>query len=35
LGLKPDSSFKEIIQQYIEDCKLPYYPSHALDGLKK
>jgi nucleoside-diphosphate-sugar epimerase len=35
LGLKPDASFKDIIQQYIEDCKLPYYPSHALDGLKK
>jgi len=35
LGLKADASFKEIIQQYIEDCKLPYYPSHALDGLKK
>jgi hypothetical protein len=35
LGLKPDASFKDIIQQYIDDCKLPYYPSHALDGLKK
>jgi nucleoside-diphosphate-sugar epimerase len=35
LGLTPDASFKEIVKQYIEDCKLPYYPSHALDGLKK
>ena len=35
LGLKPDASFKDIILQYIEDCKLPYYPPHALDGLKK
>jgi len=35
LGLKPDASFKEVIKQYIEDCKLPYYPTHALDGLKK
>ena len=35
LGLKPDASFKEVIKQYIEDCKLPYYPPHALDGLKK
>lgn len=35
LGLKPDNSFKDIIQQYIDDCKLPYYPSQALDGLKK
>jgi nucleoside-diphosphate-sugar epimerase len=35
LGLKPDASFKDIIQQYIDDCQLPYYPSHALDGLKK
>lgn len=34
LGLKPDASFKEVIKQYIEDCKLPYYPPHALDGLK-
>jgi nucleoside-diphosphate-sugar epimerase len=35
LGLHPDASFKEIVKQYIEDCKLPYYPAHALDGLKK
>jgi nucleoside-diphosphate-sugar epimerase len=35
LGMHPDASFKEIVKQYIEDCKLPYYPVHALDGLKK
>jgi len=35
LGLKPDTSFKDIVQQYIDDCKQPYYPATALDGLKK
>jgi hypothetical protein len=35
LGLKPDASFKAIIEQYIADCRAqPGYPPNALDGLK-
>ena len=34
LGLCPDSSFKTIIEQYIEDCRQPTYPADALRGLK-
>lgn len=34
LGLKADSSFEAIIEQYIEDCKTrPGYPAGALNGL--
>ena len=35
LGLKSESSFEAIIEQYIEDCKTrPGYPAEALNGLK-
>ena len=35
LGLKADSSFEAIIEQYIADCKTrPGYPAEALNGLK-
>ena len=35
LGLRPDTSFESIIEQYIEDCKTrPGYPAEALNGLK-
>lgn len=35
LGLKAESSFEAIIEQYIEDCKTrPGYPAEALNGLK-
>jgi len=33
LGLKPDASFKAIIEQYIEDCRSPAYPVGALQGM--
>ena len=34
LGLKPDASFKAIIEQYIDDCRSrPGYPADALRGL--
>lgn len=33
LGLKPDASFKAIIEQYIEDCRSPAYPAGALQGM--
>jgi nucleoside-diphosphate-sugar epimerase len=33
LGLRPDASFKSIIEQYIEDCRKPGYPVDALQGL--
>jgi nucleoside-diphosphate-sugar epimerase len=35
LGLRPDASFKAIIEQYIEDCRQPSYPEHALQGIKR
>jgi nucleoside-diphosphate-sugar epimerase len=35
LGLRPDASFKAIIEQYIEDCRQPSYPADALRGLKR
>ena len=35
LGLRPDASFKAIIEQYIEDCRQPSYPADALKGLKR
>jgi nucleoside-diphosphate-sugar epimerase len=35
LGLRPDASFKAIIEQYIEDCQQPSYPADALRGLKR
>jgi nucleoside-diphosphate-sugar epimerase len=35
LGLRPDASFKAIIEQYIEDCRQPTYPANALQGLKR
>lgn len=35
LGLRPDPSYKAIIEQYIADCRQqPGYPPNALDGLK-
>ncbi|PUE06838.1 NAD-dependent epimerase [Limnohabitans sp. T6-5] len=35
LGLKANSSFEAIIEQYIADCKTrPGYPAEALNGLK-
>jgi nucleoside-diphosphate-sugar epimerase len=34
LGLRPDASFKSIIEQYIEDCRTPGYPADALQGLR-
>ena len=35
LGLKAESSFEAIIEQYIADCKnRPGYPAEALNGLK-
>lgn len=34
LGLQADTSFEDIVRQYIEDCRhQPGYPSHALQGL--
>jgi nucleoside-diphosphate-sugar epimerase len=33
LGLRPDASFKAIIEQYINDCRQPSYPANALRGL--
>lgn len=33
LGLRPDASFKAIIEQYIEDCRQPGCPADALRGL--
>jgi len=33
LGLKPDASFRTIIEQYIEDCQQPTYPAGALKGM--
>jgi nucleoside-diphosphate-sugar epimerase len=34
LGLRPDTSYQSIIEQYIEDCRTrPGYPSDALAGL--
>lgn len=35
LGLRPDASFKAIIEQYIEDCRQPGYPENALRGLNR
>ncbi len=35
LGLRPDASFKTIIEQYIEDCRKPGYPPDALRGLQR
>lgn len=35
LGLRPDASFKAIIEQYIADCRQPSYPADALKGLKR
>lgn len=35
LGLRPDASFRAIIEQYIEDCRQPTYPPDALQGLKR
>ena len=35
LGLRPDASFKAIIEQYIADCRQPSYPADALRGLKR
>lgn len=35
LGLKSDASFKAIIEQYIEDCRSPAYPAHALLGMRR
>ena len=34
LGLRPDASFKAIIEQYIEDCRQPTYPADALRGMQ-
>jgi nucleoside-diphosphate-sugar epimerase len=35
LGLRADTSYEAIIEQYIEDCKTrPGYPAEALNGLK-
>ena len=34
LGLRPDTSFTSIIEQYIQDCQQPSYPADALKGLK-
>ena len=34
LGLQPDSSFRDVIEQYIDDCRSrPGYPADALCGL--
>ena len=34
LGLQPDASFRDIIEQYIDDCRhRPGYPADALAGL--
>ena len=33
LGLTPDTSFKAIIEQYVDDCRSPAYPSGALQGI--
>ncbi|MBU0588908.1 MAG: NAD-dependent epimerase/dehydratase family protein [Gammaproteobacteria bacterium] len=35
LGLRPDASFKTIIEQYIADCSQPGYPADALQGMKR
>lgn len=35
LGLRPDASFKAIIEQYIADCRQPGYPENALRGLNR
>jgi nucleoside-diphosphate-sugar epimerase len=35
LGLRPDASFTSIIEQYIQDCQQPSYPSDALKGLNR
>ncbi len=35
LGLRPDASFKSIIEQYMEDCRKPGYPADALRGLQR
>jgi nucleoside-diphosphate-sugar epimerase len=35
LGLRPDASFTSIIEQYIQDCQQPSYPTDALRGLKR
>lgn len=35
LGLRPDTSFKAIIEQYIEDCRRSGYPPDALQGLHR
>jgi D-erythronate 2-dehydrogenase len=34
LGLRPNASFKAIIEEYIADCQqLPGYPADALRGM--
>jgi len=36
LGLRPDASFKAIVEQYIADCReQPGYPAEALRGLER
>ena len=35
LGLRPDPSFRSIIEQYMADCELPTYPAGALAGLRR
>lgn len=35
LGLRPDASFKAIIEQYIEDCRQSGDPENALRGLNR
>jgi nucleoside-diphosphate-sugar epimerase len=35
LGLRPDVSFKAVIEQYIADCRQPTYPADALRGLDR
>jgi len=35
LGLRPDASFKTIIEQYIDDCRQPSYPAGALQGMQR
>ena len=35
LGLRPDASFKAIIEQYIADCGQPGYPAGALQGMQR
>ena len=35
LGLRPDASFRAIIEQYIDDCRQPTYPADALLGLNR